>query len=144
MTGIKSVDRAELLALIHALLLAATYAEARVYADSSYVVSVWNKSNTKVNEANWDLCRITSEIKEQARARGQTISVMKVYSHALDHPDPVERSRRKKWMTDEFQERWSEIAEGNRQADLLAKNGHRGIIFPLPPAPVLEKTTYWR
>jgi len=141
--GTKDVDRAELLACIHAALIGLRYVEAEVYTDSSYTEAAWNRVVAASNKAaNPDLILLMQEIRREAKQAGRKITVHKVYSHVDDHVDWSERERRLNWMIGKYPVNYDDLVAGNSHADKLARQGYKGTTYKLPPFLTTKDTVY--
>ncbi len=139
----KDVDRAEVVASIHATLWVLSFAQGDVVTDSSYVNALWtNTVPTTWRKANPDLVALVNSIRSKIRAEGRRISYHKVYSHVKDHHDQEERLRRFNWMKDTYPTHHLNLIEGNDEADALAKNGLNGKIYVLPTFPTVTDSVY--
>lgn len=134
------IDRAEILASIHAVLLGLQHAEAEIYTDSSYVRGIWCDTATgRRREANQDLLAIIRHIKKEIQHKGRKIKVCRVYSHITDGKDESERQRRRKWMESTYPGIADELINGNRIADILAKKREQREIVQTPHLPHCER-----
>lgn len=139
---IDSIDRAELLAVLHALLVGMNFSESIIYTDSQYAVSAFNLASSDLTmrrkESNYDLKVIIREIYR--RRANRSIYVHKVMAHCLDADDENERKRRQEKMKEMYGDLAETLIRGNHRADQLAKEARdNGQFKPLRFPNVLSK-----
>ena len=134
-----NVSRAELAAIIHALLVTHTHSNLTIYSDSEVSVKLINNiaGAIRSREKHPDLGDLLELAKiildKRAQANSKTL-ILHTHSHLLDHKmDKEERERRWRNMRERFGDGAEEIAAGNRKADEMAEAAHKiKQTLPLP------------
>lgn len=147
--GSTSVQRAELLGTIHALLVALRFENGRVISDNKAAVGMWHlpmEALAKRREApNRDLLEIIHDIRTQMMEQRRTIKVEHILAHSTDHPDKEERKRRKQQNEQIFGQDTETITQGNKVVDEMAKQAsnepEKACIYRLPKYVTLK--TKW-
>jgi ribonuclease HI len=125
--SIEDIGRAELFAIVHAIVIGAKFNETHIYTDSQYALSAYEQAISeeciKRKEQDYDLRILIREI-HQLRGDRST-SVHKVMAHATDHEDLQERKRTLDIMKTQYGEeeakKKKKLIEDNQRADSLAK-----------------------
>lgn len=136
--SINDIGRAELFAIVHALIIGANFSETHIYTDSQYALSAYEQAvsdtHIKRKEQDYDLRLLIREI--HALRDHRTANVHKVMAHALDHEDLNERKRRFDIMKSQYgTEEARKLISDNQRADELAKWAR-----DRPESPIIQLT----
>ncbi len=145
--GTTSVQRGEILASIHAVLIGLKFKSSRVIIDNQNAVNLWT-TPTEILEKkrsipHADLVEVIRQIRLQAKADKREIQVHQVMAHCKDNPDRKERERRSNINKERFGMEYEYIIEGNQRADELARRAKQdGMTYNLPNYLTLKKKWY--